>query len=449
MGTGDGRVIGTTKIVDNGPDNARWNLVIVGDGYREAELATYRTDVTNFVNRLRTTAPLDTLFDGINVHRVEVASTESGADDPTQCGGTGATRRTYFDATFCSVGPGGVRYERLLTVDTALALSVASAQVPRRHQVLCIVNSSKYGGAGGTVAVTSTHASAPEIAIHELGHSAFGLADEYGGNGTGTPAGEPSQPNVTRNTNRTGHKWGTLIAAATPMPSQCNPSCTGSTCRPPATPPLPGAVGTYEGGIYSDCTTYRPLPDCYMRTLGRPFCPVCARVIRQVLRPFQPPIAADDCLGYDPRALRIVNEGAAGWLLTDGRSRMQMLDNETDARNALALARRHTARCFIGRNNRRPNRLDYIVTYWTGNSGISTVISGEDCIRYDRANLRVVDEGARGWLLTDGRSRMLTLDNEADARKALAVTRQHSMQCFIGRNNRRPDRKRYILGYWR
>lgn len=83
---------------------------------------------------------------------------DNGADNPTACGGTGATPRTYFDSTFCSVGPGGVRYERLLTVDTALALSVATARVPRRHQVLCIVNSSKYGGAGGAVATTSTHA---------------------------------------------------------------------------------------------------------------------------------------------------------------------------------------------------------------------------------------------------------------------------------------------------
>jgi hypothetical protein len=47
---------------------------------------------------------------------------------------------------------------------------------------------------------------------------------------------------------------------------------------------------TYEGGAYSDCNTYRPLPSCYMRDYA-PFCPVCADVIRQVLQPLQPPIA--------------------------------------------------------------------------------------------------------------------------------------------------------------
>lgn len=286
MSASDGYVVGTTKIVDHGPDSARWNLVIIGDGYQATELAKYHTDVQNFMTTLGSTAPFDELFCGINVHRVDVVSTESGADDPNEAdcpGGTGATPRTYFDATFCSMG-----IERLLTVNQALALSVTSAQVPLRHQVLCVVNSSKYGGAGGEVATFSTHSSAAQIAMHELGHSAFQLADEYGGDGAGTPTGEPSEPNVTRDTNRATIKWRSLIAATTPMPSACDPSCAASTCVPPAAPPAPGAVGTYEGAIYSDCNTYRPVPDCYMRSLGTPFCPVCVGVIRQTLQPFLP-----------------------------------------------------------------------------------------------------------------------------------------------------------------
>src|SRR5262245_42095265 len=149
MGTSDGRVVGTTKIVDNGPGNARWDLVIVGDGYREDELGKYHVDVDNFVATLRGTPPFDELFTAINVHRVDVISRDSGANDPVECGGTGATPRTFFDATFCSVGPGGARLERLLTVDTALVKSVVKTQVPLRNHALCIVNSSKYGGSGG------------------------------------------------------------------------------------------------------------------------------------------------------------------------------------------------------------------------------------------------------------------------------------------------------------
>ena len=36
MSASDGYVVGTTKIVDHGSDSVRWNLVILGDGYRAA-----------------------------------------------------------------------------------------------------------------------------------------------------------------------------------------------------------------------------------------------------------------------------------------------------------------------------------------------------------------------------------------------------------------------------
>ena len=70
------------------------------------------------------------------------------------------------------------------------------------------------------------------------------------------------------------------------MPSACGAGCTD--CTPPATPQRLGAVGTYGGGKYSDCGIYRPLPDCKMRTLAAPFCPVCAGVIRTALAIYQP-----------------------------------------------------------------------------------------------------------------------------------------------------------------
>jgi len=122
-----------------------------------------------------------------------------------------------------------------------------------------------------------------------MGHSVYGLTDEYGsGDGLAPPPGEPSQPNATRDTNRTTTKWRALIKAATPMPSQCNPACTASTCVAPTLPPPADAVGTYEGANYSDCGVYRPLANCKMRELVAPFCPVCAGVIEQTLAPFQP-----------------------------------------------------------------------------------------------------------------------------------------------------------------
>jgi IgA Peptidase M64/von Willebrand factor type A domain len=285
MSASDGYIGSTLKLVDHGPDGPRWNLVIVGDGYRAGELAQYHTDVQTFIDRIYNTPPFDELWCGINVHRIDVVSTESGADDPTLCGGgTGATPNTYFDSTFCSLW-GSTRLDRLLTINSALAQSVALARVPDVDQVLCIVNSSKYGGSGGDVATCSTHAQSAEIAIHEIGHSAFGLADEYedGGTASGT---EPGEPNVTFDPNRATNKWRDLVAATTPMPSSCYGDCAAG-CTPPATPAPAGAVGAYEGAFYVHCGAYRPLPSCYMRDYS-PFCPVCTRVIRQVLAPFLP-----------------------------------------------------------------------------------------------------------------------------------------------------------------
>ena len=60
---------------------------------------------------------MTSLSPAINVFRVNVSSTDSGADDPVSGGGTGATARTYFDSSF---GGNGIR--RLLVCNNTTAL---------------------------------------------------------------------------------------------------------------------------------------------------------------------------------------------------------------------------------------------------------------------------------------------------------------------------------------
>ena len=294
MGTSDGAVVGTTLLADNGPASARWNLVILGDGYQQAQLGQFAIDAQSFVTTFLATAPFDSLRRAVNVYRVDVASTDSGADDPASCGGTGAVRRTYFDAAFCN---NGIR--RLLVVNASTALSVASAQVPQWSMVMVIVNSTVYGGSGGAVAAFSLAGGANEIGLHEMGHTAFGFADEYEsyqGCGSGEtdrnnhPPVEPSQPNVTVNANRATNKWRDLIAPTTPMPTTTNANC--AQCDPQPNPLAAGTVGAFEGAHFYHCGAYRPQFDCRMRALGFPFCAVCQRQIRLTLQPFLPkPVA--------------------------------------------------------------------------------------------------------------------------------------------------------------
>jgi hypothetical protein len=296
MGATDGTIGATTKVVDHGPDSLRWNLVLLGDGYRAAEMAKYHADVQAFVDTLRATAPFGDVWCGINVHRIDVASTDSGADQPLACGdgsaGAGTVARTYFDATFC----GGNLVRRLLTCDGASAMSVATARVPQTHAVLVLVNSAEYGGSGGQVATFSTAPGASDVALHELGHAAFGLADEYeyyagcgsGETGHDTYSGaEPIEPNVSRSALRPGHKWASSMSSPVdPLPTTSNANC--AQCDPQPNPKSAGYVGAYEGGRYMHCGVFRPSFYCKMRAVSMPFCAVCQRAIRDTIAPFVP-----------------------------------------------------------------------------------------------------------------------------------------------------------------
>lgn len=71
-----------------------------------------------------------------------------------------------------------------------------------------------------------------------------------------------------------------------------------------------------------------------------------------------------DCLPYDPSALTIVDESPNGFLLADGSSRMEVLDTRPEADDMLKIAKAFSNQCFIGRDNQRANRRDFIVTYW-------------------------------------------------------------------------------------
>ncbi|HEX8744215.1 MAG TPA: M64 family metallopeptidase [Thermoleophilaceae bacterium] len=289
MSVTDGTVVGTVQILNNGPATHRWNLVLMGDGYQAAQLGKFANDAQSFVNTLLATPPFDTFRKAINVFRVDVSSTDAGADDPVACGGTGATARTFFDAAFCNSN-----LQRLLTVNQTTALTVASAQVPQFHQAMVIVNSTVPGGSGGAVATFSTAPGAAEIGLHEMGHSAFGLSDEYEyfvecGRETDRnqhPALEPAAENVTINSNRSTIKWRDLVAAATPMPTTSNPDCTK--CDTQANPVSATTVGAFEGADHFHCGAFRPQFNCRMRTLGQPFCAVCRRRIHRVLYPYFP-----------------------------------------------------------------------------------------------------------------------------------------------------------------
>lgn len=305
MTTADGAVLGTTQIFGTAPANRAFNIVLLADGFTAAQQNDFNTACAGFVTAVQATRPFDELLPAINVFRVNVRSTDTGADDPVSGGGTGATARTYFDSTF---GGNGIR--RLLICNNTTALTVAAAQVPQFTVVLVVVNSQIYGGSGGSIATFSLAPGAMEIALHETGHTAFGLADEYayyaGGNETGHdhhPLFEPTEPNVTTNSNRNTLKWRWAVASSTAVPTMSNPNCAVVDPRPSTVPA--GTVGLFEGARYYHCGGYRPEYDCKMRALGLDFCRVCRQVITNRISPLAGQVVAIASAYFDNVHLRV------------------------------------------------------------------------------------------------------------------------------------------------
>ncbi|QES09998.1 hypothetical protein DEJ44_33120 [Streptomyces venezuelae] len=286
MGVNDGTVIGSELVLDHGSPIDRWNLTLVSDGYTEEELPNFRLHALEFITLLLATPPFAGPSAAINVYRLDVASAQSGADDPAPCG-TGATADTFFDATFCGNGVD----RRLLFVDDTLTLNTVYAELPWSHVILVIVNSTIHGGTRRGVITSSLHPKGLATGLHELGH-ALGLADEYDFYSTCAesgrdfhPAVEPAAANVTINTSPL--KWGHLVDPSTPIPTSTSSDC--SVCEGPGlSPTLPGTVGAYTGGDHYHCGVFRPEYECKMRQFGEPFCAVCQERIDAVLFPFYP-----------------------------------------------------------------------------------------------------------------------------------------------------------------
>ena len=235
---------------NNGPDQNRINVAILGDGYTSEDLAQYAIDMNLLLAELFGDRPFADYASYFNVRRVDVTSHESGADHPAQ--------NVYRDTAL------GARYDcldiaRLVCVDHGAVLDVLDRSVPAtaRDIVIVLVNDDAFGGSGGRFPVTSTNRSSAQILLHEIGHSFGLLADEYTGGGPAcVDSVEPPEVNVTRESTAAAIKWSYWIEPGTPVP---------------ATDSRPGVVSAYEGAKYCESGLYRPTFASKMRALGKPF----------------------------------------------------------------------------------------------------------------------------------------------------------------------------------
>lgn len=242
---------GYVTLMNTGPASNRVDMVFLGDGYTAAELGTvYAPQVDAFLAHMFQEGqdPFPRYRNFFNAYRIDIASSQSGADQPD----LGLYVNTALDATF-NYGGGGSRSLGINTVKAGAyvtkELGAAGITADLR---LGLVNTSRYGGNGGSLAAFSAgNVDGNEIALHEMSHGFAGLADEYVTYSTTYTGVEPTEANVTKSAD--GDKWARWLGYVDP-----------------AHPEL-GAVGAYEGAKYYAKGLYRPTLDSKMRTLNRPF----------------------------------------------------------------------------------------------------------------------------------------------------------------------------------
>jgi hypothetical protein len=276
-----GEALGVTTLLQSGDPADKVDLTFIGDGFTRDQQDRFDEKVDEVVRKLMQTHPFFALRSAFNIHRVNVASPESGTDKFARCGEEDIQdedefKETALDTGFCA---GGTVNRCVLSSDTAEVFAFAAAS-PDDERIIVLVNESQRGGcASGGIGFLTLSSDFADVFVHELGHSLFGLADEYEYDREGTYSGpEPGAVDITTRTTRdTLVKWNDLILESTALPTEDSQDCeaeSGSAADFPV-----DLIGAYEGAHYRRCGIYRPQPDCMMRHSGQAFCSVCRRKI--------------------------------------------------------------------------------------------------------------------------------------------------------------------------
>jgi hypothetical protein len=255
-----------TGILVNGSSTSKFDIVFIGDGFQKNEQTAFNNKVNEAVAALQNRPGYSARMCGFNIWRVNVLSTDSGIDHPKD----GISKNTELDCRYGN--PAMNEAERCIVTDSPAKCFEAAANAPARDAVFVLVNDTQWGGCAGNVVCSSIAAGFDGLITHELAHDLGDLADEYdcyvcdGSDDNRTYSGsDPSEVNITSNTDRATTKWRDLIQVTTAIPTTSD------------TPP--GVVGLWEGGGYYRRAIFRPQNNCHMRQTADPFCAVCARKV--------------------------------------------------------------------------------------------------------------------------------------------------------------------------
>ena len=243
------------------------DIVVLPEGYTEAEMEKFEKDAQRFVNYFFEVEPFASHKQDVNFWAVMAPSAESGTDVPHH----GVWRNTLLNTHFYTFYS-----DRYLTTRDMVRVRDVAALAPY-DQIYILVNTEKYGG-GGIYnyynLCSSDNKYSREVFTHEFGHAFAALADEYAYDNTPPEtmydlSVEPWQVNLSTLVDFKS-KWADLVEKGTPLPTPNEQT---------------DKVGAFEGGGYSLTKIYRPMYDCKMRSNAtNSFCPVCYRAVEALLR---------------------------------------------------------------------------------------------------------------------------------------------------------------------
>ena len=159
------------------PNDKAVIITVLGDGFTTEDQGKFNYYAQLFANHALEIKPFDEYADCIKIYRINVISNESGVTRDQSTDGENVPgldpRDTYFNSSLWNGGT-----QRALRADTDKALELSYSYFPDSW-VMLLLNSTVNGGTGGKLSLTTLNDQFIDTCIHELGHTAAGLPDDY------------------------------------------------------------------------------------------------------------------------------------------------------------------------------------------------------------------------------------------------------------------------------
>lgn len=161
-----------------GPRDNRINVVILGDGFTEAEMPKFVSEARKFADFLRECEPFVHYRDYFNFFAIQTPSPESEITNPGTAADTDPGQPVEIKNTFFGVSFGSYVQRMMTIANSEIYQTLLESHLPEQNLVIMLANSSYLGGSGGSTAIFTLHGVPNETGRHEVGHTFANLADE-------------------------------------------------------------------------------------------------------------------------------------------------------------------------------------------------------------------------------------------------------------------------------